>query len=197
VSIKNEGTNTAGPALTLPIRHALLRRPWRGARGRAPRRHALVRVRSARLRYRSRMRRRPRARGAAALGRCHELCDCLGDVVRVWGIGRLEHCHEMLEHAPLLPNTQVLRRSGLWLSDNRARQQIVVERSAKSSVVALRKSMLCGKCSGQSSPIAVASFTGPWRPRLALARATTASGGTDFRRKPGNEFLPAKWWKCF
>src|SRR5258707_12626184 len=39
------------------------------------------------------------ARGAAALGRCHELCDCLGDVVRVWGIGRLEHCHEMLEHS--------------------------------------------------------------------------------------------------
>src|SRR5260370_34417268 len=35
------------------------------------------------------------------------------------------------------------------------------------------------------------------RPCLSLARARTASGGTVFRRKPGNEFLLAKWWKCF
>jgi hypothetical protein len=38
------------------------------------------------------------ARGAAALGLSHEACDGLGDVVRVWGVGRLEGCHEMLEH---------------------------------------------------------------------------------------------------
>src|SRR5215813_7524195 len=38
------------------------------------------------------------ARGAAALGLSDELCNGLGDVVRVRGVGRLESCHEMLEH---------------------------------------------------------------------------------------------------
>jgi hypothetical protein len=46
-------------------------------------------------------------------------------------------------------------------------------------------------------PSLVHRSRGPWRPCLAFARATTASGGTVFRRKPGNEFLLAKWWKCF
>ncbi len=34
-------------------------------------------------------------------------------------------------------------------------------------------------------------------PMSGFDRARTASGGTVFRRKPGNEFLLAKWWKCF
>ncbi len=38
------------------------------------------------------------ARGAAALGLSDELCNGVGDVVRVRGIRRLESCHEMLEH---------------------------------------------------------------------------------------------------
>src|SRR5215467_2382446 len=38
------------------------------------------------------------ARGATALGLSDELCNGLGDVVRVRGVGRLESCHEMLEH---------------------------------------------------------------------------------------------------
>ena len=39
------------------------------------------------------------ARRAATLGLYHEFCDHLGDVVRVWGIGRLERRHQALKHS--------------------------------------------------------------------------------------------------
>src|SRR6266851_9537364 len=37
-------------------------------------------------------------RGPAALWLCHEPCDGLSDVMRVWGIGGLERRHEVLEY---------------------------------------------------------------------------------------------------
>src|SRR5262249_16404444 len=39
------------------------------------------------------------ARRPAALGRCHELCDCLGDIMWIWRIGWLKHCYKVLEHS--------------------------------------------------------------------------------------------------